>query len=56
MTTERPHILIFTGGLGKRSLLLPGERPPNRKRHTWLWRITFFAIGCLVGWLAGRFI
>jgi len=56
MTTEFPRILILTGSLSKRSFLLPGQRPPNRKRHTWLWRLAFFALGCLVGWLAGRFV
>lgn len=35
-----------------RSFLLPGSKPPNRKRHTWLWRVVFFALGLLLGWLA----
>jgi len=39
-----------------RSLMLPGDRPPNRKRHTWLWRAVFFALGFLTGWIAQLFL
>jgi len=39
-----------------RSFLLPGHRPPNRKRHTWLWRAVFFAAGIIIGWLAHGFV
>jgi len=48
---------LLSGGFGNaRSFLLPGQRPPNRKRHTWLWRAGFFTLGIIIGWLAHGFV
>ncbi|MEI6036132.1 MAG: hypothetical protein WCS65_17845 [Verrucomicrobiae bacterium] len=57
-TTIDPHKMwLLSGGFGNaRSFLLPGQRPPNRKRHTWLWRAGFFTLGIIIGWLAHGFV
>ncbi|MEI6494264.1 MAG: hypothetical protein WCO94_17090 [Verrucomicrobiota bacterium] len=55
-TTIDPYKMSILAFGNTRSFLLPGHRPPNRKRHTWLWRAVFFAAGIIIGWLAHGFV
>jgi len=55
-TTIDPRKMSILTIENNRSFLLPGHRPPNRKRHSWLWRAVFFALGFLIGWLSNGFV
>ena len=50
----QPVLVPGPNGMLRLSPLLAtpsGPRRPNRKRHTWLWRIVILLAGIAFGWL-----